>query len=124
MIVSSRLIGHSLPRAGKKYNELHLSSTVTDIRALQRRLSCTSSSVLIQRRFVKHISACLTNVCDRSHVFLAFMNPVQTTKSRHLRSSSLRVVVECSRQRRVFRPCVFLPGLGHTILACASLTAY
>ena len=43
--ISSRLSGHSLPRAGKAAH--HLSSTVTDINALQRRLSGTSSAVFI-----------------------------------------------------------------------------
>jgi len=52
------------------------------------------------------------------------INSVQTIKSRHLRSSSLRVVIECSRQRRGFgslRHDVQVSTVRHTMLTCASL---
>jgi len=109
---SSRPSSHSLPAQGKKKVRFIRVAQSLALEQLQRRLSGTSSSVLITTAIcIAYANILYKPVRSLVRLFaLKFCSNNQTGAFNQ--SSSLRVVIECSARRRVFRPSFYQVVLG------------
>ena len=102
--------------------KLHPSVAITSVTALQRRLSGTSSSVLITTAICTTYANILYKPALSLVRLFSLKSLLQTIKPRQVAIFVLsRIVIECSSQHRVFRPRYYPVVAGHTSLTCASL---
>ena len=118
--VSSRFNGHSLPRAGKKVNCFIWVSQSLSVRALQRRLSGTSSSVLTTAAYITYANTLYKRVVSLLRLFSLIescSNNQTAALAVIIHTGSDWVLAVAASLTSLYS---FQSGIVHTKLACVS----